>query len=122
MSGSSLPLGVASRCLAAILTRLHRTEQGVFGFGSKNVQTESLGDLPAHSDPADAVTVRIEPRREDTDAPFAGDNRQYAAADAALGGDAHIEGPLTGGVVHAAGVQHAQHFPDVAEGERPLSG
>src|SRR5215216_2321405 len=122
MSGSSLPLGVASRCLAAILTRLHRTEQGVFGFGSKNVQTESLGDLLAHSDAADAVTVRIEPRREDTDAPFAGDNRQYTAAHAALGGDAYVERPLTSGVVHAAGVHHAQHVSDVAEGEGQLSG
>jgi hypothetical protein len=27
----------ASRCLAAILTRLHRTEQGVFGIGGKDV-------------------------------------------------------------------------------------
>src|SRR5829696_3682561 len=31
MSGPSLPLGAASRCLAPILTRLHGAEQGVFG-------------------------------------------------------------------------------------------
>jgi len=29
--------------LPAILTRLHKTEQGVFGFGGKNVQTQSFG-------------------------------------------------------------------------------
>jgi hypothetical protein len=95
VSGSTLPLRAASRCLAATLTRLHRTEQGVFGFGSKDVQTESLGDLLAHSDAADAVTVRVEPRREDTDAHFAGYDHQYTAAHAALGGDAYVERPLT---------------------------
>src|SRR5215208_2838351 len=121
MSGPSLSLGVASRCLAAILTRLHRTEQGVFGFGCKDVQTESLGDLPAYPDSADAVAVRVEPRREDTDAPLAGYDHQYTAAHAALGGDAYVERPLTSGVVHAAGVHHAQHFSDVAQGEGPHS-
>ena len=29
--------------LPAILTRLPRTEQGVFGFGGKNVQTQTFG-------------------------------------------------------------------------------
>src|SRR5918994_6252361 len=101
---------------------LPRAEQGVFGFGGKDVYPQALGDLLAHSDAADAVTVRVEPRRVDADAPFAGDNRQYTAAHAALGGDAYVERPLTSGVVHAAGVHHAQHFSYVAQGEGPLSG
>ena len=41
--------------------------------------------------------MRIEPRREDTDAPLAWDNRQYTAAHAALGGDAYVEHPLSSG-------------------------
>src|SRR5215212_417879 len=108
--------------LAALLASLTRAEQGVFGFSGKDVQPEALGDFLAHSDAAGAVTVRIEPRREDADAPFAGDNHQDTAAHAALGGDAYVESPLTGGVVHAAGMHHAQHFSDVAEGVGPLSG
>src|SRR5215212_1705925 len=99
-----------------------RASAGVFGFGGKDVQPQALGDLVAHPDAPDAVTVRIEPRREDADAPFAGDNHQYTATHAALGGDAYVESPLTSGVVHAAGVHHAQHFSDVVEGEGPLAG
>src|SRR4051812_25598077 len=86
------------------------------------MQSHTLRDLLAHSDAADAITVRIEPRREDADAPFAGDNHQYTAAHAALGGNAYVESPLASGVVHAAGVHYAQHFSDVAEGEGLLSG
>src|ERR671916_3054068 len=104
------------------LARLDRAEQSVFGFGGEDVQPESLGDLPADPDAPDAVAVRIEPRREDGDASLSGDDGHDAPAHAALGGDAHVEGPLTGGVVHAAAVHHAQHFSYVVEGKRPLSG
>src|SRR5918998_2673737 len=92
------------------LARLNRIEQSVFGFGGKDVQPESLGDLPAHPDALNAVAVRIKPRREDGDASLTGYDGHDATAHAALGGDAYIEGPLTGGVVHAAAVHHAQHF------------
>src|SRR5918995_5395941 len=96
-----------------MLAMLDRTEQSVFGFGGEDVQPESLGDLPAHPDAPDAVAVRIEPRREDGDAPLTRCDGHDATAHAALGGYAHVEGPLTGGVVHAAGVHDAQHFSDV---------
>jgi hypothetical protein len=86
------------------------------------MQSQALGDLLAHSDAADAVTVRIEPRREDAEAPFAGGNTQYTAAHAALGGDTYVESLLTSGVVHTTGVHHTQHFSDVVEREGPLSG
>src|SRR5919107_2182345 len=128
MSGSSASErpGAASRRRQrppnTILTRLNRTEQSVFGFGGKDVQPEALGDLPAHPDTQDAVAVSIEPRREDGDAPLTGYDGHDATADAALGGDAHVEGPLTGGVVHAAGVHNAKHFSDVVEGKRLPSG
>ena len=86
------------------------------------MQPESLGDLSAHPDASDAVAVLIEPRRENGDAPLTGYDGHDATAHAALGRDAYVERPLTSGVVHAAGVHHAQHFSDVAQGEGPLSG
>ncbi len=43
----------------AVSTSLDRTEHSVFGFGGKDVQPESLGDLPAHPDAPDAVAVSI---------------------------------------------------------------
>src|SRR5918993_6099985 len=105
-----------------MLAMLDRTEQSVFGFGGEDVQPESLGDLPTHPDAPHAVAVRIESRRVNSDAPLTGYDGHDATAHAALGGEAHVEGPLTGGVVHAAGVHHAKHFSDVVEGKRPLSG
>src|ERR671911_2080813 len=105
-----------------MLAMLDRTEHSVFGFGGEDVQPESLGDLSAHPDASDAVAVLIEPRRVNSDASLTGYDGHDATADAALGGDAHVEGPLTGGVVHAAGVHDAKHFPDVVERKRPLSG
>src|SRR5918994_732375 len=105
-----------------MLAMLDRTEQSVFGFGGEDVQPKSLGNLSAHPDAPDAVAVRIEPRREDGYSSLTRCDSHDVTAHAALGGEAHVEGPLTGGVVHAAGVHNAKHFSDVAEGERPLSG
>src|SRR5918994_103763 len=105
-----------------MLAMLDRTEHSVFGFGGEDVQPESLGDLSAHPDAPHAVAVLIESRRVNSDAPLTGYDGHDATAHAALGRDAHVEGPLTGGVVHAAGVHDAQHFSDVVEGKSPLSG
>src|ERR671910_950063 len=105
-----------------MLAMLDRTEQSVFGFGGEDVQPESLGDLSAHPDAPDAVAVRIESRRVNSDAPLTGYDGHDATAHAALGGEAPVEGPLTGGVVHAARVHHAKHFSAGVEGKRPLPG
>src|SRR5918995_2095631 len=102
-----------------MLAMLDRTEHSVFGFGGEDVQPESLGDLSAHPDAPHAVAVLIESRRVNSDAPLTGYDGHDATAHAALGGDAHVEGPLTGGVVHSAGVQKAKAFPEGGGGERP---
>src|SRR5215208_7610413 len=82
----------------------------------------SRSEISRHPDAPDAVAVRIEPWREDGDSSLTGCDRHDATAHTPLGGDAHVEGPLTGGVVHAAAVHNAKQFSDVVEGKRPLSG
>ena len=57
----------------------------------QQVQVEVLGDLAADLDPADAVAVRVERRREDGDAELPGQHREDAAGDAALGRHADVD-------------------------------
>ena len=64
----------------------------------------------------------VEQRREDADAAAAGHDRADAAADAALGGQAHAIGPFAGVVVHAAGEHDAEHVFDVLPVDGPLFG
>ena len=88
----------------------------------EEVEVQVGGDLAADLDPADAVAVAVERRREDGDPELAGQHREDAAADAALGRHADVDHPLPRRVVHPAGRHHAQHPVDEVARQHPLAG
>ena len=98
--------------------KLAADDGAAVGVVAEDMEPEGLGDLLADLDAADAVAVRVEPRREDADADLARDHGDDAAGDAALGRHADLVGPLAGIVVHAAAVHHREHVLDVVALER----
>src|SRR5690606_14905260 len=71
-----------------------QAEQRVLLLGGEHVQPEADRDLPAHVHAPDAVAVLVEPGGVDPDPELARDGDEQTTADAALGGDADLEGPL----------------------------
>src|SRR4051794_3063902 len=86
------------------------------------MQTETLRELDAALNSAHAIAAGIEQRREDTDPELPRHHRNDTAADAALGGEADLVSPLTGRIVHAAAIHHAEDVLDVARLDRALPG
>jgi hypothetical protein len=67
------------------------------------------------------VPVFVQARRPDRDRRLARRDGQDAAADAALAGQAHLEGELAGGVVVAAGHHHRADPPRVLRADHLLA-
>ena len=81
-----------------------------------------MRQVAADAHAAHAVAAGVEQRREHADAELARLDRHDPAADPALGGQADIELPAAGEIVHAAGGHDAQHVADMVGAQRPLAG
>src|SRR5581483_3824421 len=109
-------LGTAAPALGANgVAAVAAPHDGGFGRAAfEHVQLEALGQLLADADAAPAVALLVEGRGKRADAELPRQNRDDAAADAALGRQADAVAPFAGVIVHAAAVHHAQDVFHVA--------
>src|ERR1051325_10145336 len=76
----------------------------------------------AGTDAAHAIAAGIEAGRKDTDAKLAGQDRDDAAGDAALGWHADLVNPAAREIIHAASFHDTEHTLDVLAAERLFAG
>ena len=88
----------------------------------EEVEAEAAGDVLADLDAAQAVADRIEARGEDADAELARQHGGDAATYPALGGQADIELPAAGIIVHAAGVHDREHRAHIGRAHGTFAG
>ena len=75
----------------------------------EKMQVQRSRKFVADANPANAVPMRVQRRREHANAELAWENRDDPAGDAALGGHADLVNPFPCIIIHAAGAHHAEN-------------